>query len=143
MENQPIAEEKTRYGVLLYRKNRTMRMLETILFVLGLAFLFWQYEFRSPAFIVGTIITALAAMLVTPALYLVIAEPRYKLYHDKLEIQIGKKTETVFLTEVVKDFDLPYFFLIQGKRTPLLVSNHFLDELNLRLEVIKRGWESK
>ncbi|MBA4496011.1 hypothetical protein ACFO25_15625 [Paenactinomyces guangxiensis] len=143
MENQPIIEEKTSYGVLLYRKNRALRLLEYALFLLGFAFLLWQFEFRSVSMIAGIILLGIAVMLLAPAVYLAFAHPRYTLYKDKLVIQLGQKEESIPITEVEKDFDLRYFFLIKKKRTPLLVSDRFIDELNVRLEVIKRGWESK
>jgi len=38
-------------------------------------------------------------------------------------------------------YDLPYFYMIDGKRTPLLVSDDFLDRLNERMEILRRGWE--
>jgi hypothetical protein len=57
-------------------------------------------------------------------------------------IKHGKKVEHIPLSEIEQDFDLPYVYLIKKKRIPILVSSAFLDELNIRLEVIKRGWKS-
>jgi hypothetical protein len=143
IEKTPIIEEKTAYKVLLYRKNRTLRLLETFFFLLGFTFMALRFEFRSPAMIAGTLVLALGVIFAVPAVYLAIVKPRYALYKDKLVIQLGKKAETYHLTEIEKEIDLPYIFQIKNKRTPLLVSDDFLSELNVRLEVIKRGWESK
>jgi hypothetical protein len=49
------------------------------------------------------------------------------------------RTETIPLKEMTKDFDLPYGYVIHGKREYLLVSNHFLEKLNGQLEVMKYG----
>ncbi|WP_089969590.1 hypothetical protein [Lihuaxuella thermophila] len=138
-EKTLIKEEKTPYKVLLYRKNRTLRLLETFFFLLGFIFVFLRFEFRSPAMIAATLLLAVGVIFVVPAVYRVLFKPRYVLYKDKLVIEIGKKKESYYLTEIQREFDLPYFFQIKNKRTPLLVSDEFLSELNVRLEVIKRG----
>lgn len=140
---KPIIEERSSYNVLLVRKNWMMRIVDTSLFLIGLGFLFFIFEFRSPSFIAGAIAVAVLSVVIAPWLFRLIARPYYRLDQDRLIIQIWNKEKSIPLTDIERDFDLPYFYRVRKKRTPLLVSDNFLDELNSRLEVIKRGKRSK
>lgn len=140
---KPIIEERSSYNVLLVRKNWMMRIVDTSLFLIGLGILFFIFEFRSPSFIAGAIAVAVLSVVIAPWLFRLIARPYYRLDQDRLIIQIWNKEKSIPLTDIERDFDLPYFYRVRKKRTPLLVSDNFLDELNSRLEVIKRGKRSK
>ncbi|TCS93270.1 hypothetical protein [Hazenella coriacea] len=140
---KPIIEERSSYNVLLVRKNWSMRIFDTSLFLLGLGFLFIFFEFRSPPFIAGAIAIAVLSIFIAPALFRFIGRPHYKLYQDHLVVRIWNREKSIPLTDMERDFDLPYFYRVRKKRTPLLVSDNFLGELNNRLEVIKRGKKSK
>src|SRR5690606_24392016 len=96
---------------------------------------------RSAPFVVSLLVLAAAVMAGMPALYRAVYRPRYILYRDRLEIRKGRRRQTVPLTRVKPAYDLPYFFMIDGKRIPLLVSDDFLGRLNERLEILRHGWE--
>lgn len=140
---KPIIEERSSYNVLLVRKNWNMRIFDTSLFLIGLGLLFLVFEFRSPPFIVGAIAIAVLSVFIAPALFRSVARPYYRLERDQLIVRIWNKEKSIPLADIERDFDLPYFYRVRKKRTPLLVSDHFLDELNSRLEVIKRGKRGK
>ncbi|RAL22046.1 hypothetical protein [Thermoflavimicrobium daqui] len=142
MNQQPIYEEKTSYRVLLTRKNRMMKIIENGFILLGLFLLLVFFEWRSMTFIIGFVILIIFILFVIPFLYLLMFHPRYILYNDRLVVQIGNRTDSIPISEIKHSQDLPYYFQIRGKRTPLLVSDECLEHLNLQLEVIKRGWNS-
>ncbi|WP_156473349.1 hypothetical protein [Thermoactinomyces sp. AS95] len=137
--NRQIVKEHTSYWTLLYRKKRWMRMMESFAFVLGLLVILMFFPFRSQPFIFSVIGLAMVVFFGFPCLYRCWLRPHYKLYPDRLEIRMRSRTETIPLQEMTKDFDLPYGYVIRGKREYLLVSNHFLEKLNGQLEVIKYG----
>lgn len=141
MDSEVLCDETTPYTVLLYRKDRELRLWEAGGFLIGLIPLFSLFEFRSVPFVVALLLLAAAVMAGMPALYRAVYRPRYILYKDRLEIHKGRRRETVTLSRVKPAYDLPYFYMIDGKRTPLLVSDDFLERLNERMEILRRGWE--
>ena len=141
MDSGLICEETTPYTVLLYRKDRELRLWEVGGFLIGLIPLLSLFPFRSAPFVVALLLLAAAVMAGMPALYRAVYRPRYILYKDRLEIRKGRRRETVPLNRVKPAYDLPYFYMIDGKRTPLLVSDDFLGRLNERMEILRRGWE--
>lgn len=141
MTSDRIFEETTPYTVLLYRKDRELRLWEVGGFLIGMIPLLSLFPFRSAPFVVSLLVLAAAVMAGMPALYRAVYRPRYILYRDRLEISKGRRRQTVPLTRVKPAYDLPYFFMIDGKRTPLLVSDDFLGRLNERLEILRHGWE--
>ncbi len=141
MTSDRIFEETTPYTVLLYRKDRELRLWEVGGFLIGMIPLLSLFPFRSAPFVVSLLVLAAAVMAGMPALYRAVYRPRYILYRDRLEIRKGRRRQTVPLTRVKPSYDLPYFFIIDGKRTPLLVSDDFLGRLNERLEILRHGWE--
>ncbi len=141
MTSDRIFEETTPYTVLLYRKDRELRLWEVGGFLIGMIPLLSLFPFRSAPFVVSLLVLAAAVMAGMPALYRAVYRPRYILYRDRLEIRKGRRRQTVPLTRVKPAYDLPYFFIIDGKRIPLLVSDDFLGRLNERLEILRHGWE--
>ncbi|SFJ73586.1 hypothetical protein [Thermoflavimicrobium dichotomicum] len=142
MSDNPIREECSSYQVLLTRKTRMMRIMDNLVVLLGLLVLLPFFEWRSTPFILAFLFFVLLVFIISPLIYLYIFHPRYTLYSDRLVVRIGKKVDTILLTEIEQEYDLRYYFRIRGKRTPLLVSDSFIDELNYQLEVIKRGWKT-
>ncbi len=141
MTSDRIFEETTPYTVLLYRKDRELRLWEVGGFLIGMIPLLSLFPFRSAPFVVSLLVLAAAVMAGMPALYRAVYRPRYILYRDRLEIRKGRRRQTVPLTRVKPAYDLPYFFMIDGKRLPLLVSDDFLGRVNERLEILRHGWE--
>lgn len=139
MDKQPLIEESSSYQTLLYRKNRTMRYVEIVIFLVGLGLIWSLLIYRTASFNIAVISLAVILYFISPLFYRIIAKPHYALYADRLEVRTGKKVESIPLVEIIREHDLPYIYRIRKKRTPVLVSNAFLDELNAQLEVIKRG----
>jgi hypothetical protein len=132
--------EKTSYGTLLYRKTKTLRILESMVFLVGIVVVWRLFPLRSTGFVAGVIADVLIALFLTPAIYLILLRPRYALYQDRLLVRHGKK-ETIFpLKEMEQEFGLPYVYLVRRTKVIILASNAFLDQLNGQLEVVKRGW---
>ena len=139
MKSQPIYRETTAYTVLLYRKSRGLRLTEMGLFLAGLLAVLPFLEIRSAPFIGFLLLWGAAVMAGVPALFRVLRRPSYTLFQDRLVFETGGKREEVPLSQVERSFDFPYIYRIKGKKRPLLVSDEFLDALNVQLELNKRG----
>ncbi|PTX58887.1 hypothetical protein C8P63_11469 [Melghirimyces profundicolus] len=143
MDTSPIREEKTSYTVLLYRKSRGLRLAEMGLFLAGLLMMVPFFEkVRSTPFIVALLLWAGVLMTGVPALYRLLLRPAYTLYPDRLVIRFSGRREEVALSRVKPSHVLPHVYEIDGKRRPLLVSDDFLEDLNVRLEMKRRGLSS-
>ncbi|OYD06781.1 hypothetical protein [Paludifilum halophilum] len=142
MEEQPIHEETTSYKVLLYRKNRALRLWEIGVFLVGLFGAAPYFEFRSPGFVAVLVLLGVAVMGLVPALYRVIYRPRYILYPRELVIHFGGRRNTYALTQVKPAYDMPYVYRIQDRKISLLVSDAFIESLETRRQMIERGLDS-
>lgn len=138
-KEQLIQEESTSYNVLLYRKNRALRLWEIGVFLLALLLVAPYFEFRSLSFVIVLLLLGAGVMLAVPALYRLIYRPRYTLYSHHLLIRLGKRKDRYPLTDIQPAYDMPYIYLIQGKKIPLLVSDSFIESLNTRRNLIARG----
>lgn len=139
MSQKLLKEEKTSYTTLLLRKNRFMKTVETLFFLLGLGIIFILFEFRSPAMIMASFGLAIFTFVFVPFIHWMVLRPHYQLFNDHLVVQIGRKKESFLLSQMVKDFGLSYAYMVGDKRVLLLVSNDFLESLDVQLEVIRRG----
>lgn len=139
MNPKLMMEEKTSYPTLLLRKNRLMKLLETIFFIAGLGIILLLFEFRSPAMITASFVLAIFSFVLVPFVYWLILRPHYLLYSDRLIVKMGRKQETYTLSQMERDLGLSYLYLVGDKRVFLLVSDDFLEGLNSQLEVIRRG----
>jgi hypothetical protein len=140
MAKQPLMVERTSYLTLLYRKSPALRLLETGLFLAGFALLFLRFSPGSPELLRWSVILALAVLTVTPAMYLLVVMPTYTLYPDRLVVRKGRREEEWPLAEMEKEYGLPFIYTVRGRRVHVMAGNEFLQELNVRLEGIKRGW---
>lgn len=141
MENRSIlCNESPSYSLLFYRKDGWLRGLEISMFLLGFLFLLLPYfPFRSLSFVIGLLVLAAVVMTSAPALYLAIFRPRYTLYSDRVAVRKGFREKTIPLQNG-QSLDL-YYLQHENKRIPLLVSNDFLSEVELRLEMMRHGWK--
>jgi hypothetical protein len=140
MTERPIRDERTSYSVLLYRKNRSLRLVEIGGFLIGLLLLLPLFEnLRSVSFILTVLLWGGVVIGVVPAVYRLWMKPRYVLYESRLVIERGRRRDEVALDEITPAYDLPNQYEIRGEKQALLVTDTFLQELNTQLELNKRG----
>jgi hypothetical protein len=142
MPKQPISEERLSYKVLLFRKNKGMRLFESVIFLLGLGLVWTSFPARSSSFIMGLVADILITLFSPPAIYLLLFRPHYLLFSDRLEIRWGGRKRVLLLKDLEQEFGLPYVYLSGSRKVAILVSDAFLGALNGQLEVVKRGWIS-
>ena len=75
MTSDRIFEETTPYTVLLYRKDRELRLWEVGGFLIGMIPLLSLFPFRSAPFVVSLLVLAAAVMAGMPALYRAVIGP--------------------------------------------------------------------
>lgn len=141
-KEEPIHDERTPYTVLLYRKSRGLRLSEMGVFGAGLLSMLPFFELRSAPFILALLLWAATVMAGLPALYRAVFRPGYTLYPDRLVIWRKGKSEAVPLSQVKMTYDLPYLYLIHGKEKALLVSDAFLESLDVQLKLLKSGMKT-
>ncbi|GGA48688.1 hypothetical protein GCM10007416_22310 [Kroppenstedtia guangzhouensis] len=142
MKKEPIHDEQTRFTVLLYRKSRGLRLGEIGVFLAGLLGMLPFFELRSAPFVIALLLWAAVVMAGLPALYRAFFRPRYTLYPDRLVMQMKGRREEVPLSRVRPSYQLPYLYQIRGKETALLVSDSFLESLNVQLKLNEAGIKS-
>ncbi|MDR6227571.1 hypothetical protein [Desmospora profundinema] len=140
MAIRPVRDERTPYSVLLYRKNRTLRLAEIGFFLTGLLVVLPLFEnLRSVSFMLTVLGWGGVVMGMVPAIWRVWKRPRYVLYEDRLVIHWGRRRDEVPLHQVKPTYDLPNQYDIRGKKQALLVTDPFLEDLAAQLELNKRG----
>ncbi|MFD1427091.1 hypothetical protein [Kroppenstedtia sanguinis] len=137
MDEEAIRDESTRFTVLLYRKSQGLRLGEVGVFLVGLLAMLPFFELRSAPFVIALLLWAMIVMAGLPALYRAIFQPRYILYSDRLVMQMKGKWKEVSLSQVKPSYNLPYLYEIHGKETPILVSDPFLETLNVQLKLYR------
>lgn len=141
-KEEPIHDERTPYTVLLYRKSRGLRLSEIGVFVAGLLAMLPFFELRSAPFVIALLLWAATVMAALPALYRALFRPGYTLYPDRLVIRMKGKPEEVPLSRVKMTYDLPYLYQLNGKEKALLVSDGFLESLDVQLKLLQSGMKT-
>lgn len=128
-----LREERPTYRLLLRRKNRVMKRSETAAFLVGLVVLGEIVGYGSTAFKVGALGLALAVLLASPLFWKWWWQPRYVLTPDELVVETRRGRRVVPLEAIAPAYDLPFLYRIDGRETPLPVSDAFLDALEEQL----------
>ena len=134
-----IYQEKPSLATVFFRKPSIVRKLETILFINGLLLAYFFIGYNKPIFKVVIVATAFLILGLSPLLYKFIVRPEYILTNTQLIIyKLNKKVE-IPLIKVDQSLDLKFFYLIDGKKTILTVSNKFIDKLEEQLALIRKN----
>ncbi|MFD2369613.1 hypothetical protein ACFSO0_06510 [Brevibacillus sp. GCM10020057] len=128
-----LYEEASTYKDMLLRKSVRMRVMETVVFVLGMLILGQIIPSNNTAFKVLAFAIAIAVVGLSPLLYKAILRPVYKLTKTHLIISMSGKEASYPLSEVEQIYEGRHFYRVGGKRESLMVSREFLKHLNERL----------
>ncbi|MFY0545944.1 hypothetical protein [Brevibacillus sp. H7] len=133
-----LYQEESRYSDLLLRKNFRMRILESVVFVVGMLLASQFFTTQSDTFKVIAFAIAIAVVGLAPFVYKWVLRPQYKLTKTHLIISMGGKEARYPLSEVEPIFEGRHFYRLSGKREALMVSRVFLARLNERLFTLKK-----
>lgn len=134
-----LRDEYPSYFTILLRKSRKVKIFETIIFVVFIFTFSLIYNFTDNMFKIGAIVGGILVLSFTPIIFKLVVKPRYTLTDTHLIIEkLGSKKE-VSLTNIEQTYDLRFFFILDGKKTPLMVSDIFIEELNTQIEQLKRN----
>lgn len=131
--NEVIIKEVSSYKTLLFRKGMAYRILETVIFILGIIIAFYMIGENNLQFKLSAV--AIAALVVggSPFVYQALLHPTYTLTKTELWISVGQKEQMVPLANISPSYDLRYMYYLNGKKKPLMVSDQFLEVLNQEL----------
>jgi len=133
-----IYQEESRYADLLLRKNVRMRILESVVFVVGMLIASQLFPTESGTFKVIAFAIAIAVVGLAPYVYKWVLRPKYTLTKTHLIISLGGRETSYPLSEVEPVFEGRHLYRLSGKRESLMVSRQFLARLNERLFVIRK-----
>lgn len=137
-EMKIIKQEKPAYFTLMMRKSSKVKILETIAFIVLIMLLSVKLGFEHPYFKFAAIAGAVLALGLSPLIYRIVVKPEYTLTETELIINKFSQETRFPLTKVKNSYDLKFFYLLDGKKTPLTVSNDFLEELDNQIVLLKR-----
>lgn len=104
-----------------------MKRSETAAFLVGLVVLGEIVGYGSTAFKVGALGLAVAVLLASPLFWKWWWQPRYVLTPDELVVETRRGRRVIPLEAIAPAYDLPFLYRIDGRETPLPVSDAFLD----------------
>jgi len=136
--NEVLFQAEATYKDLLLRKSFQLRMLETLLFVVGMMIASSLMNSQTTGFKIFAIAIAVAVVGLAPFVYKWLLRPRYTLTKTHLIISISGKETAYPLTEVQEVIAGRHVYKINGKRHALMVSREFLRHLNERLALFQK-----
>ena len=134
-----LREEYPSYFTSLLRKPRGVKIIETVIFVIFLFLLSIIYDFSENMFKIGAITSGILVLSITPVIYKLIVKPRYTLTNTHLIIEKNGRKSEVSFANIEQTYDLRFFFIVDGKKTPLMVSDEFIEDLNKQIDLLKRN----
>ncbi|MCF6093760.1 hypothetical protein L1765_07175 [Microaerobacter geothermalis] len=129
-----IIREESSYKALLLRKSWRMKMGETLFFIFALLALGLILNSDSTTYKIGAFVAAALVVGLAPFFYRYWLKPVYTLTRKELIIETRNKKMRIPLSKVDTSYDLRHFFLIDGKKTPLMVSDQFISQLTKEIE---------
>ena len=134
-----IRQENPGYLTLLLRKSFRIRIAETVIFIILIIILGVNYNYQETNFKILAVISAFLTIGLSPVIYKIIVKPKFILTNTELVIQKFSKQIKIPLVKIQHLYDLKYFYSIEGKKTPLAVSDAFLETLDEQLAIVKKS----
>lgn len=138
-----IRDEYADYKTIFFRKSLRYKIIETLVFIILLIIMIGLIETSTTEFKVGAIGLAVFILGFSPQLYKLVAKPRHILTDKELIIEKFGRQRVVSLVAVEETYDLRFFYNIDGKKTPLMISDSFIEDLDKKIEEIKKAKEKK
>lgn len=133
-----LYQAETEYKDLLLRKNFGLRILETVVFIVGMLLASAIFNAQSIIFKVSAFAIAIVVVGLAPFVYKFVLRPRYTLTKNHLIISISDKERSFPLNEVEPIIEGRHMYRLAGKREALMVSRDFLAHLNERIHLFQR-----
>ncbi|OEG00250.1 hypothetical protein BHF71_05535 [Vulcanibacillus modesticaldus] len=133
-----IKQEVPSYLTVLLRKSGIVKTVETIVFLFVLLILWFELGYDNPNFKIGALISATLTLGLSPIVYKLIVKPKYSLTETHLVINKLNEELLIPIAKIKRSYDMRFFYIIDGKKTALTVSDDFIRELDLQIEKIKK-----
>lgn len=134
-----IREENPSYFTILLRKSTKVKIIETIIFILLIIILSLFYNFSDSKFKIGAILLGVLVLFLSPVIYKIMIRPKYILTSTHLIIEKINNKREIPIVNIEQTYDLRFFYFINGKKTPLMISDNFIEDLNVQLDQLKRS----
>jgi hypothetical protein len=138
-----IRDEYATYKTIFFRKSTRFKVVETLVFIILLVVLIGLVDTSSTEFKVGALGLGALTLGLSPLLYMLVVRPRHILTSNELIIERFGKQRAVALTSVEETYDLRFFYKIEGKKMPLMISDGFINDLDQKIEEIKKTQQKK
>lgn len=138
-----IREEIPSYFTVILRKSTKVKILETLIFLISIVGISLFFDRSSEFFKIAIISSAIVILLMTPFVYKPIVKPKFILTKTELIIEKSGKQEKISLTNLEQSNDLRFMYLINEKKTPLMISDIFIEELNTQIDCVNKSKKSK
>ncbi|RNB91489.1 hypothetical protein EDM56_05490 [Brevibacillus fluminis] len=133
-----LYQAEAQYKDLLLRKTFGLRILETVVFIVGMLLASAVFNSETLVFKISAFVIAFAVVGLAPFVYKVVLRPRYTLTKSHLVISISGKERSFPLNEVEAIIEGRHMYRLSGKREALMVSRDFLAHLNERIFLFQR-----
>lgn len=134
-----IREEYPSYFTIMLRKSTKVKIIETIIFIMLILILSFIYSFSDNIFKIGAIVSGVLVLFMSPIIYKAVVNPKYVLTNTHLIIEKSNTKREIPITNIEQTYDLRFFFIIDGKKTPLMISDNFIEDLNIQIDRLKRN----
>ncbi len=138
-----IRDEYADYKTIFFRKSMRYKLIETLVFIILLFILITLVDTSTTTFKVGALSLGVATLGLSPLLYKWVAKPRHILTDRELIIEKFGKQRVIPMTAVEETYDLRFFYSIEGKKIPLMISDAFIEDLDEKIEEIAKAKEKK
>ena len=133
-----IRDEYADYKTIFFRKSVRYKVIETLVFIVLVLILLGFVEPSTTEFKVGAISAGVLTLGLSPLLFKLIVRPRHILTDNELILERYGKRRVVALGAVEETNDLRFFYKIEGKKMPLMISDDFIADLDSKLDQLKR-----
>lgn len=129
-----IREEIPSYLTVLMRKSSITKIVESVAFILLVFGLYLNFGYNNSTFKISVILGAILTLGLSPVIYKTIVKPKYTLTNSHLIIEKLDSKKEVPIAKIKHSYDLRMFYILDGKKTALTVSDDFLEDLNKEID---------
>lgn len=133
-----IRDEYADYKTIFFRKSMRYKVIETLVFIGLVVILLGFVEPSTTEFKLGALGAGVLTLALSPLLFQLVVRPRHILTDNELILERSGKQRKVALGAVEETNDLRFFYRIEGKKMPLMISDDFIADLDSKLDQLKR-----
>ncbi len=133
-----IRDEYADYKTIFFRKSMRYKVIETLVFIGLVVILLGFVEPSTTEFKLGALGAGVLTLALSPLLFQLVVRPRHILTDNELILERSGRQRKVALGAVEETNDLRFFYRIEGKKMPLMISDDFIADLDSKLDQLKR-----